>query len=194
MKYRLDKKDVVEKIRTWNGFLRRKIHLIACGGTALTLIGVKDSTKDIDFIVPKKSDYKYLTGILNDLGYKPVSGWGWSRGDPYIFDLFPGKKVHTTELLESPLNEKNHQLIKEFSRIYIGVLNYYDLIISKLIRGDTVDFQDCLSLIKARKEEINLNILTKRFRNTSQYDVAEERVNESLKYFLEDIEKEGIYE
>ncbi len=194
MNYRLNTKDLLETIGAWNGFLRRKIHLIACGGTALTLLGVKDSTKDVDFIVPADSEYKYLIRTLKDLGYKQVTEAGWSRGDWYIIDLFRGKTIHTTELLESSLKEDNHIFLKEYSRIYIGILNFYDLIISKLMRGTTVDFQDCFALVKARKEEIDPNVLSERFLKTSKYDVSEERVNKNLEYFFKTLQRENIYE
>jgi len=36
----------------WDSYLRKKVHLIACGGTALTLMTIKESTKDIDLIIP----------------------------------------------------------------------------------------------------------------------------------------------
>lgn len=192
MNYRIDKQGLLDKISVWDSFLKRKVHLIACGGTALTLLGVKASTKDIDLIVPDLTEYKYLINNLKQLGYKPASGWGWTRGDGFIFDLFRDKKVHTTELLDSPLDKGNHILIKEFSHIYLGVLNYYDLIIVKLFRGTTVDIEDCLSLMKDKIQEINLNLLEKRFRETASFDVSEDKVNNNLEYFLKIIKKEGL--
>ena len=84
----------------------------------MTLLGVKASTKDIDLIVPDISEHEYLINILKQLGYKSESGWGWARDGGFVFDLFRGKAVHTTELLESPLKKGNHVLIKEFSHIY----------------------------------------------------------------------------
>ena len=56
--------DVMEQ---WNSFLRRKVHLIACGGTAMTLLQVKPSTKDVDFMIPKANEYDYLIKILKTL-------------------------------------------------------------------------------------------------------------------------------
>ena len=191
MRYRLDKNDLLNVLSAWNRFLKRKIHLIACGGTALTLLDIKSSTKDIDFIVPVEKEYDYLIKTIQDLGYKPVTGVGWSRGDRYIFDLFRGKKVHTTELLESPISNKNkHFLIKEFSHIYLGVLNYYDIIITKLSRGAGVDIDDCMLLVKAKKEEIDLEVLKSRFLETSSHDVSEEKMNKNLEHFLRILKKE----
>jgi hypothetical protein len=89
MEYRLNKKTLLEKLGEWNSFLRRKISLIACGGTALTLLDVKASTKDVDFMVPEEADYRYLIKTLKNLGYRQITGSGWARtGDVYIFDLF----------------------------------------------------------------------------------------------------------
>ncbi len=189
MKYQIDKQGLLNRISVWDGFLKRKVHLIACSGTALTLLGIKDSTKDIDLIVPKLTEYEYLIRNLKQLGYKAASGSGWTRGDGFIFDLFTDKRVHTTELLESPLDKKNHILIKEFSHIYLGVLNYYDIIISKLFRATSIDLEDCLSLIKDKRSEIELELMVKRFRETASFDVSEDKVNKNLEHFLRILKK-----
>ncbi len=52
MEYRLTQKGLLDTLGLWNGFLNKKVHLIACGGTALALLGVKESTKDVDMLVP----------------------------------------------------------------------------------------------------------------------------------------------
>lgn len=166
--------------------------MIACGGSALTLLGLKASTKDIDLIVPDPDEYEYLISILKDLGYKSASGWGWARGDGFIFDLFRGKFIHSTELLESPLDKDNNILVKEFSRIYLGILNYYDIIISKLFRAAQVDINDCLLLIRSKKKDINLRRLEARFKETASFDVSEDKVNKNLEHFLKILKKEGL--
>lgn len=185
MEYKICSAGLFDRLKIWNSFLRRKVHLIACGGTALTLLGIKTSTKDIDFMVPVEKEYKYLIRILKDIGYKQVTGAGWSSRDIFIFDLFSGNKIHTTELIESALDVENHIFLKEFSHIYLGVLNYYDLIISKLFRGTEIDMTDCLSLLKAKESDIDLEILNKRFAETASYDISEGRVMENLKTFME---------
>jgi hypothetical protein len=57
MEYRLNKSSLLEILGEWNRFLKRKVHLIACCGTAITLMGIKPSTKDVDFMVPKKREH-----------------------------------------------------------------------------------------------------------------------------------------
>jgi len=193
MEYRIDKAGLLERLGIWNGFLKRKIHLIACGGTALTLLDVKPSTKDIDLLVPVIDEHSYLLKILQELGYKSASGAGWAREDGFIFDLFPGKRIHTTELLESPLDRGNNIPIKEFSRIYLGVLNYYDIITSKLFRGTSVDMEDCLMLMRAKGREISEEKLTARFSETASYDVSEDKVKNNFEHFRRLIKNEGLH-
>ncbi len=194
MEYRLNKDDLLKTLSGWNGFLKKKVHLIACGGTALTLQGVKASTKDVDFIVPEPSEYKYLVGVLEQLGYKQVTCAGWKRdGEIYIFDLFKGKRVHTTELLESPLRPEGHFLIKEYSSLYIGVLNPYDLIVSKLFRCSSIDVEDCLMLVRLRREEISIQLLEEHFKEMASYDIAEERMMSNWEHFKRMLKKEGLY-
>ena len=60
MEYRLNKNRLLDILGEWNRFLKRKVHLIACGGTAMTLMGVKPSTKDVDFIAPKVRELELL--------------------------------------------------------------------------------------------------------------------------------------
>ena len=55
--------------------------LIACGGTALTLLELKESTKDVDFVVPVVTEYEKLVKFLNTIGYQSKSGatFTWER-------------------------------------------------------------------------------------------------------------------
>jgi hypothetical protein len=191
MEYRLKQKDLLDILGLWNGFLNKKVHLIACGGTALTLLGVKESTKDVDMLVPVDQEYDYLIKTLKQLGYQQTSGSGWQRpGEAFVFDLFRGKKVHVTELLESPLEKKNHTLIKELSHIYIGVLNPYDLIVSKLFRGTNVDVDDCLMLFKIKHKDIELDLLRERFIETAKYDIAEDKLIKAWNHYERVFKKE----
>ena len=195
MIYRLDKNRLLDILGGWNRFLKRKVHLIACGGTAMTLIGVKPSTKDVDFMIPNESEHDYLTKRLKALGYKRVTGSGWKRnGEDFQFDLFRGNYIHTTELLESPLDEGRHSTLKEFSYLYIGILNDYDLISSKLMRGTKVDFEDCLDLAETRQEKIDIERLIHHFYKMVIYDVAEYRLRPNIDHFLELLREKGLYE
>jgi len=195
MEYRLDKDRLLDILGEWNRFLKRKVHLIACGGTAMTLLGVKPSTKDVDFIAPEVREHDYLTKQLKMLGYKQATGFGWKRdGEGFQFDIFRGNRIHTTDLQNSPLEEGRHSILMEFSHLYIGILNDYDLISSKLMRGTRVDFEDCLSLAEARREEIDIEKLIHHFHEMVNYDVGEYRLKTNIDHFLVLLREKGLYD
>jgi hypothetical protein len=193
MKTQVDKTTLLNTLSVWNKYLKRKIRIIACGGTALTLLDLKGSTKDVDFLIPAPDEYRYLVNTMIDLGYERTTGSGWQKKQGFIFDLFVGKTIFTTEILESPLEEGNHIPFKEFSSIYLGILNYYDLIISKLFRYTPVDMDDCMTLLKRKSKEINLDKLISRFYETSSYDISDEKNRNNFKYFLELLKEENIF-
>lgn len=184
--YRLDREELLENLRAWNRVLRRKVRMIACGGTAMTLLGVKASTKDVDFMVPDIREFNYLTQQLPAMGYKQTKSSGWQRkGEVFHFDIFRGNNIHTTGLLQSPLEDGRNRLLVEFSHLYIGILNDYDLIASKLMRGTRVDFEDSVTLATAHQNELNIEQLVAHFHEMIGYDVAEERLRSNIDHFLE---------
>lgn len=191
MQYRIDKETLLNTLSAWDSHLGKKVHLIACGGTALTLLGVKESTKDVDLIMPLEDEYRYLIGILEDLGYEAKTGAGWSRAGGFIFEIYKGNRVFTTELLESPLTKGGNIPIKEFEHIYLGALNYYDLITSKIFRSSYVDIDDCLTLFRARGKEVNIGKLKKIFYETSSYDISDKKNISKFKSFLSLLQEEG---
>jgi hypothetical protein len=195
MEYRINKDYLLEILGEWNRFLKRKVHLIACGGTAMTLSGVKPSTKDVDFMAPEIKEYNYLINQLRALGYKPVSGSGWKKkGEVIRFDIFRGNCIHTTELLDSPLKKGRHSILKKFSHLYVGILNDYDLISSKLMRGTNVDFEDCLALADAHRAQIDIKRLIDHFHELVSYDIAQDRLRPNIDHFVELLREKGHYD
>lgn len=192
MNIRVNKTTLLSTLFLWNKYMKRKVRIIACGGTALTLLNLKESTKDVGFLIPEQSEYRYLIKNMMDLGYKQATGTGWQKDQGFIFDLFVGKTIFTTELLESPLEPGNHIPYKEFSSLYLGILNYYDLIISKLFKFTPVDRDDCVTLFKEKNKEIDLDKLKSRFYETSVYDISDEKNRNNFKHFLELLKKEKI--
>lgn len=191
-KYRIDKTGLFDVLAAWNGFLKKPVRLIACGGTAMTLLNIKASTKDIDFIVPDEGEYKYLAGKLGELGYRQATKYGWRKDGDFLFDLYPGNKVYETELLESPLVRGGNIPFKEFDRIYVGILNYRDILITKLFRSSSVDIEDCLALVRKAGKELDLKTFKDRFRQTAAYDISEEKILKNLEHFLQVLKREGF--
>ncbi len=185
MEYRLGKDDLTRTLEAWDALIpgRGKVRLVACGGTALTLMGYKESTKDVDFLVPEPEAYKCLTGFLSEAGYRRVTQYGWKRdGEAIVFDLYPGKRVYVTELLTSPLERGGSRKWKTWKKIEVSILNPADLIISKMFRGTEVDIQDSLLLLS--KESVDLGKLQARYGETAQYDISEAKVLRNLEILL----------
>ena len=190
MEYRVDADELINTLSAWDQVIpgRGKIHLIACGGTALTLLGYKESTKDVDFLIPDEAEHKRLIRFLRQAGYNPSGGYGWKRDDEVIiFDLYPGKSVYTTELIRSPLVRSGNKKIREWRKIYLGTLNPVDLIISKMFRGTRADIED--SLVLVQKEKVDLKRLERRYKETAKYDVSESRVLRNLGVLLSRLRK-----
>jgi len=178
-RYRLTADRLFETLENWDSLLKFRVHLIGCGGTALTLLDIKESTKDIDFIVPIQNEYDRFVGFLKAIGYKDRGG-GLAHGhDPYfIYQLYGGKRVFTTELLDSPLREGKHTQIKRYRHIYLGVLNLVDLIITKMFRGTRADVDDCVAAFSTggvKPEE-----LLERYSETALYDLQTQEMMKNL--------------
>lgn len=50
-----------------------KMELVAIGGTALSLLGMKQATKDVDFLFLKPENMETFAGALKKLGYRPTA-------------------------------------------------------------------------------------------------------------------------
>ena len=60
----IDRNELVKWLRSIDNKLHRKITLVAVGGTAMTLLGLKSSTRDIDFCI-KSEDKKDFEKVLD---------------------------------------------------------------------------------------------------------------------------------
>jgi hypothetical protein len=46
-RYRISGVDLLDTLENWDSLMNFRIRLIACGGTALTLLNIKESTKEL---------------------------------------------------------------------------------------------------------------------------------------------------
>jgi hypothetical protein len=188
IKYRISGVDLLDTLENWDSLMNFRVRLIACGGTALTLLNIKESTKDIDLIVPETSEYDKLMKFLKALNYRYRGNGLVHEDDPYfIYQFWCGNKVFTTDLLESPLKEKKHILIHRWTHIYLGVLNLTDLIITKMFRGTPADREDCLAAFATG--QVDAEKLFESYSEAVRYDLNPEKVMQNFGYLAE-----GLYE
>lgn len=144
--------DILQMLAQWDGAIDFSVRLIACGGAALTLLDLKPSTRELDFMVPDQDEYSRLTAFLPNIGYRAQNGSFYHEDRPEIPCRFwSGNRFCAVDLLESPLKDTNHTMIKTWSSVYLGVMNLIDLIIGLLFRDTEADFEDCIAAFKTWK-------------------------------------------
>lgn len=117
--------ELFDLLKSISKYFERKIRLYALGGTALTLLGIKTSTRDIDLDV-ELSDYKYITGIFGQIGFRK-DGIRWWTIDGIGLDLFHGENVMGTQLPGDATKNSKH--IRTFGNIELYTLSPYDIIL-----------------------------------------------------------------
>ena len=190
-KYRITSSKLIETIDNWEHLINFKVNLIGCGGTALTLLAIKDSTKDIDFIVPVHTQYERFIKFLGSLGYQEKGGGLAHPEDPYfLYQFWAGSRVFTTDLLDSPLEPGKNIPIRKWRHIYLGALNPQDLIITKMFRGTQLDIDDCVAVFAAF--EIPPEKLLERYAEAAKYDLNPEKMTQNLIVFVEALLEKGM--
>jgi len=190
-RYRISGIDLLDTLENWDSLMNFRIRLIACGGTALTLLKIKESTKDIDFIVPVKNEYDKLMKFLKALNYRYKGNGLTHEDDPnFIYQFWCGNRVFTTDLLESPLMENNHILINRWSHIYLGALNLTDLIITKMFRGTPADRKDCIAVFATG--QVDAEKLLERYSKAARYDLNPQKVLQNFGYLAEGLHEEQL--
>ncbi len=162
------KNDLLILIKDIDSKIDKKITLIAIGGTALTLLEIKDSTRDIDIIIPSKEDLNALIRVFHDINFKELSHNKWMTEIGIIIDIFEGDYIFNLQLIESPL--KASALFLELDNIKLKTLNLYDIIITKTERGDNRDFSDIKMILI--KEKLDMDVLVERYMKTTELSAA----------------------
>ncbi len=122
--------------------LERPVTLVAAGGTALTLLKVKESTLDVDFTGPK-DDVKAFRAAL---GRTPHG---------FKVDLWPDGQVFSQFLPEDYLTRSRQ--IRRFGRISLKALHPVDIVVTKAGRldaRDEEDIRDCIRHFGLKKHDI----------------------------------------
>ena len=183
-------KDLVDLLEDVDRYLKGTVIIIAIGGTAMTLTGMKDSTIDVDLDVPNAQQFKELKNTLLQIGFSNIRPGGSNlkvmAPNGIILDLFSQNYIFGVQLVE-PLKTIS---IKQFKHINLQAIGPYDLIITKTARSDTRDFDDILAL--ARMQTIDFGKLFQRFKNT--YDSGSHIQNgpQLFKDMLIFLERKGV--
>lgn len=159
----INTEELFELIGSISKFVEKEIKMYALGGTALTILHIKKSTRDIDINIESKGEYQYICKIFDDLGFER-KGIRWISQEGLAFDMFHGSNILGTELLPDCIDKS--KFIKSFGNIKLYTLPLEDIIISKLTRGDSRDFDDIKMIFEV--EKINIRELVQRYKETME--------------------------
>lgn len=73
----------------------KKTEILAHGGTALTLLGLKEATKDVDFSFVSREEFERVVAALQNLGYKTdmdLKPRGSERGSEQMFRFVDSRR------------------------------------------------------------------------------------------------------
>ena len=163
----LTKNDLLAMIKDISNYTDKQLDFYALGGTALTLLNIKTSTLDVDINIPQEQ-YATTKQLFTNIGFKQLATNRWLTQEGFAFDLFYDENILGTQLLPDSLQKAKH--LHTYNTIHLYALHPYDIIISKLARGDDRDFQDIQELLK--HEPINWKQLINRYQETMNESVV----------------------
>jgi hypothetical protein len=138
----IGKNDLVEWLKEIDNRLDESIEIIAVGGTAMTLIGLKSSTRDVDFEIAAGNEYAFKKAL----------------DDRFKVDIFTDGYIFSVQLPEDFKDKASDVLI--LPNLLVKTLSPEDIIITKTARLNARDEED----IAALSTHIDKGALTKRFR------------------------------
>jgi len=162
--------------------LNEPLELFAIGGTAMVLSGIKESTRDIDFLTTETQEkirrFFNLAGLKEESSNKLCNIW---RLGNIRIDLF-----YDGFILGVPFPDDWKSLskkIREIGKVKLYILNWYDLIITKISRSETRDIEDIIAIIK--NQSLDFEFLKKRY-----YSIAETALISDFELKFKHLERE----
>lgn len=159
--------DLIEKLGKFSGM---PIDIYAVGGTALTLLGLKDSTRDVDLNIGSEKGYEEVKRIFAALNFERISENGWGSDAGFRIDLFKEGYIFSTQLSDD--YKKISKEIRNFGKIRLLAISPYDIIITKLARMDGRDSDDIRTIFE--KGSIDVIKLAGRFIETMENSLSSE--------------------
>ena len=138
----IDKNDLVKWLQKVDKNLKKHILVVAVGGTAMTLLGLKSSTVDVDFCV-NSEDKEELEAAISGT---------------FKVDIFVDGYIFSEQLPDDYMSKAKG--IIEMKNITLKALSPTDIIITKAARLNARDEED----IEALAKHVDRGFLVKRFK------------------------------
>ena len=148
--------------------LDKELELYAIGGTAMILKNIKETTKDIDFLTTEKQEkirkLFNLAGLKEKAPSKLCNIWHLEN---IRIDLFYDEFIFGITLPNDWKDKSEH--LKDIGKVKLYILNWQDIIITKIARNEQRDIDDAIDIIKA--EKINFEELKERYYNLAETSI-----------------------
>ena len=159
----IDKNDLVKWLHKVDKNLKKHILVVAVGGTAMTLLGLKSSTVDVDFCVDSE-DKEELEAAISGT---------------FKVDIFVDGYIFSEQLPDDYMSKAKEMI--EMKNITLKALSPTDIIITKAARLNARDEED----IEALAKHVDKEILVKRFKIVVKtYAGSEKQYNENFNHIL----------
>ncbi|MBU4493112.1 MAG: hypothetical protein KKA61_01980 [Nanoarchaeota archaeon] len=173
--------------------LKKKITAYAIGGTAMMVLGFKDSTLDIDLVFESKKDRDVFKEAIKSIGYQdinPIQVYGTNENQPEMltlgderFDLFVVKVIY---FVFSDTMQKRADQIHQFDKnLILKIADPHDIILMKCATDRLKDMDDARNIINNTKIDWDLIIEEAK----KQISLGQDRAAFDLGCFLEDLKE-----
>lgn len=150
-KEKFDESDLTRSLKNVGPKLKRKVKAYLIGGCAMTFIGAKLATKDIDIVVASTADVKDLTFAMQDAGFFPVrqpsreydalGTWVILENQEGMrFDMFDRKVCRALEIDEGMTARA--AFYKRFGNLDVYLMSPEDILLFKGITDRKADIDD----------------------------------------------------
>jgi hypothetical protein len=139
----IPKKPLLSLLKELDSNLFKKISVFAVGGTGMTLLNLKASTKDIDFNLDS-ADLEYFKEALSKIEHG------------FDIDIFVNGCIFSQQLPED-YKQKSIIIEEKFKNIDLYSIHPLDIVVTKIGRfndRDEEDIIDCIKKYDLKKEEI----------------------------------------
>jgi predicted nucleotidyltransferase len=136
---------LIETLLEFDRHFGRTITMVAVGGTALTLLGKKESTKDIDVCFESGGDLSRFVKVAGRLGYRTESGRLVGHG--IIIDVYSNGYIFCVQL---PQDYRERAIaIRKMDKIQLFAISPEDLAITKTARLNERDIEDIKTIFSS---------------------------------------------
>jgi hypothetical protein len=138
----LDKSELLNLLKIFDEEASKQICLVAVGGTAMTLLNLKLSTKDIDFTVPG-ADKPEFDRVRKTIPHG------------YTIDVWADGTIFCVTLPSDYLQRSSD--VVSFEKIHLKALHPVDIVVTKAARlenHDVADIKECIKKFGVRREDV----------------------------------------